>query len=73
MYAEANEPLLKDEQDKEMNDFDLELSIKEKIREGFIVKVYGIILYQLVITSIVIYFSLVIPWFRNLLLKSFTL
>ena len=73
MYAEANEPLLKDEQDKEMNDFDLELSIKEKIREGFIVKVYGIILYQLVITSIVIYFSLVIPWFRNLLLKSFGL
>jgi FtsH-binding integral membrane protein len=73
MYAEANEPLLKDEQDKEMNDFELEASIKEKIREGFISKVYGIIAYQVVITSIVIYFSLVSPWFRNLLLKSFTL
>ena len=73
MYAEANEPLLKDEQDKEMNDFELERIIKEKIREGFIVKVYGIILYQLVITSIVIYFSLVSPWFKNLLLKSFGL
>lgn len=73
MYADANEPLLKDEEDKEMSDFDLELSIKGKIREGFISKVYGIIAYQLVITSIVIYFSLESPWFKNLLLKSFGL
>ena len=73
MYAEANEPLLKDEEDKEMSDFDLELSIKGKIREGFISKVYGIIVYQLVITSIVIYFSLESPWFKNLLLKSYGL
>ena len=71
MFADANEPLLKDEQDKEMSDYELERAIKEKIREGFIVKVYGIILYQLVITSIVIYFSLVSPWFKNLLLHSF--
>ena len=73
MYADPNEPLLKDEQDNEMNDFELEASIKEKIREGFIAKVYGIITYQLVITSIVIYLSIVSPWFKNLLLHSFGL
>ena len=73
MYADPNEPLLKDEQDNEMNDFELEASIKEKIREGFIAKVYGIITYQLVITSIVIFFSIVSPWFQNLLLHSFGL
>ena len=73
MYADTNDPLLKDEQDKEMNSFELENSIKEKIRKGFIAKVYGIIIYQLVITSIVIYFSLVSPRFKNLLLKSVVL
>lgn len=71
MYAESNELLLKDEQDKEMNDYELDRIIHDQIRSGFIVKVYGIIAYQLVITSIVIYFSLVNPWFKSLLLKSF--
>ena len=71
MYAESNEPLLKNEQDKEMNDYELDKIIHDQIRSGFIVKVYGIITYQLVITSIVIYFSLVNPWFKSLLLKSF--
>lgn len=71
MYAESNELLLKDEQDKEMNDYELDSIIHDQIRSGFIVKVYGIIAYQLVITSIVIYFSLVNPWFKSLLLKSF--
>lgn len=73
MYADYNEPLLKDEQDKEMDDFELETSIKNKIREGFISKVYGIIAYQIVITSIVVYFAMASSSFKNLLLNSSSL
>ena len=70
MENDINEPFLhyKDEEDPQDD-----IEIKQKIREGFISKVYGIIAYQIIITSIVVYFGLVNSSFQELLLKSISL
>ena len=70
MENDINEPFLhyKDEEDQQDD-----IEIKQKIREGFISKVYGIIAYQIIITSIVVYFGLVNSSFQELLLSSISL
>lgn len=67
MIDDVNQPLL----DYEKNlDEDIDKSINQKIRNGFICKVFGIILYQLIITTIVVLFGLFNETFKYLLLKS---
>lgn len=52
---------------------DLDIAINRKIRNGFIVKVYGILLFQLLITFLVVLLGFVVPAFRAFLLKNITL
>ena len=69
MYADdINEPFLH-YKDDEANNIDDD-KIRQSIRNGFISKVYGILTYQIVITSIFIYFALISSSFQELLLKS---
>ena len=69
MYADdINEPFLNYKED-EANDIDDD-KIRQSIRNGFISKVYGILTFQIIITSIVVYFALISPSFQELLLKS---
>ena len=56
--------------DNNVSEEDMEREIREKIREGFISKVYGIISYQIFITLIIVYLGLVNSWFQNLLFNS---
>lgn len=68
MENDINEPFLHYKDNEENNDYDLKIA--EKIREGFISKVYGIIAFQIVITSIIVYFGMVNSSFQEILLKS---
>ena len=47
-----------------------EEQIQQKIRVGFIRKVYGIILFQLLITTIVIYYAVTLQNFQQFILSS---
>ena len=69
---ELKEPFInyKEEDDDDYDDEELQKRIMEKIREGFIGKVYGVLAYQIILTSIVIYFGLVNSTFQELLLSS---
>ena len=71
MENDINEPFIqyKDAEEDQQDD----IEIKQKIREGFISKVYGIIAFQIIITAIVVYFGLVNSSFQELLLKSTSL
>jgi FtsH-binding integral membrane protein len=69
MEYDINEPFLNYKENEEGND-EIEKQIMEKIREGFITKVYGILIYQVVLTSIVVYFALVSSSFQEYLLSS---
>lgn len=69
MEHDLNEPFLHYKENEEGND-EIEKQIMEKIREGFITKVYGILIYQVVLTSIVVYFALVSSSFQEYLLSS---
>lgn len=71
MEDDIKEPFLHYKEDE--NEEDIEKEIAQKIRGGFIVKIYGILLYQLVITSLVVFLSLTCPSFKRLLLGSYFL
>ena len=66
--SELNEPFLNYKEEEGNEEF--EKGIMEKIREGFITKVYGIIAYQIIITSFVIYLGFVSSTFKELLMTS---
>jgi FtsH-binding integral membrane protein len=63
---EAQEPFL-NHKDEEMN---IDQEINSKIREGFIYKVFGIVLYQLIILFIMVYLGFTFKYFHDLLLTS---
>lgn len=56
-------------QDNE-NDADIDKEIAQKIKRGFFVKVYGILIYQIFITSFLVFLGLIFSSFRKLLLGS---
>ena len=66
--SELNEPFLNYKEEEGNEEF--EKGIMEKIREGFIAKVYGILAYQIIITSFVIYLGFVSSTFKELLMTS---
>ena len=68
MDNDINEPFIQ-YKDNEENDF-FDNEIKEKIREGFITKVYGIITYQVILTAIIVYLGIASSSFKELLLSS---
>ena len=68
MEDDINEPFLHYKDDE--NNEDIENEISQKIRGGFITKVYGILIYQLLITSLVVLFSQINSSFQKLLLSS---
>ena len=53
-----------------IDDDNTEKQIQQKIRVGFIRKVYGIILFQLSITTIVIYYAVTLQNFQQFILSS---
>ena len=63
---EAQEPFL-NHKDEEMN---IDQEINSKIREGFIYKVFGIVLYQLILLFIMVYLGFTFKYFHDLLLTS---
>ena len=60
----------KDDSYEYMDEDNTEQQIKTNIRLGFIRKVYGIILFQLLITTIVIYFSIYSQVFAQFMVSS---
>jgi hypothetical protein len=52
MEVDVNEPFLNYKEDE--NDENISEEIAKKIRGGFIAKVYGILLYQLFITTLIV-------------------
>jgi len=68
MEDNLQEPFLNAKEDEEMGD--VNEKIAQSIRNGFIVKVFGVIIYQIILTAIVIYLGFVIPAFRAYLLYS---
>ena len=68
MDDDINEPFL-NYQDNE-NDADIDKEIAQKIKRGFIIKVYGILIYQIFITSFLVFLGLIFSSFRKLLLDS---
>ena len=63
---EAQEPFLH-QKDEEMN---IDLEIQSKIREGFIYKVFGIVLYQILILFMMVFLGYTFQSFHDLLLTS---
>ncbi len=70
MLYDLNEPFLSHNKDNELDDEEIDKIIAEKMRQGFITKVYGIISYQILVTSIIIYLGFVSTWFQEVILKS---
>jgi len=70
MLYDLNEPFLSHNKDNELEDEEIDKIIAEKMRQGFITKVYGIISYQILVTSIIIYLGFVSTWFQEVILKS---
>lgn len=69
-----SQPFLSNDQKEFENDeIEMERAIEETIRKGLIVKVYGIVLYQLSIIGLMIYLGFAVQSFRNFLLNSFWL
>ena len=68
MDNDINEPFL-NYQDNE-NDADIDKEITQKIKRGFIIKVYGILIYQIFITSFLVFLGLIFSSFMKLLLGS---
>lgn len=71
MEDDINEPFLHYKDNEE--DADLDKIIHKNIRNGFICKVYGIILYQIIISAIFVLFAINNSAFKKLLLTSYTL
>ena len=70
MLYDLNDPFLRHNKDNELDDEEIEKIIAEKVREGFITKVYGIIAYQILVTSLIVYLGFVSTWFQEVILKS---
>lgn len=70
--SDINEPFLQYKEEDDQNE-EIEKEIAQKIREGFIVKVFGIITYQIILTSIVVCLGLLNSSFQEFLLKSYIL
>ena len=70
MLYDLNEPFLSHNKDNELDDEEIEKIIAQKVREGFITKVYGIIAYQILVTSLIVYLGFVNTWFQEVILKS---
>lgn len=68
MEDDIKEPFL-NYQDNE-NDADIDKEIAQKIKRGFILKVYGILIYQIFITSFLVFLGFFFSSFRRLLLGS---
>lgn len=66
---ELKEPFINNKEEED-DEEELEKKIMEKIREGFIGKVYGVLAYQIILTSIVLYIGLVNSTFQEYLLSS---
>ena len=66
---DINEPFLHYKEDDEQIE-EIEREISQKIREGFVVKVFGIIAYQILLTSLIIALGFLSSTFGNLLLNS---
>ena len=71
MENDINEPFLHYKEDE--NNEDLENEIAKKIRGGFITKVYGILIFQIVLTSVIVYLGQISSSFQKLLLTSYSL
>jgi hypothetical protein len=61
------EPFLNYQKDEELGE---EEQIKKTIRGGFISKVFGIVLFQLILTSMVVALGFMFPGLKNLMLTS---
>jgi len=70
MLYDLNQPFLSHNKDNELDDEEIEKIIAQKVREGFITKVYGIIAYQILVTSLIVYLGFVNTWFQEVILKS---
>lgn len=66
---DINEPFIQYKEEDDQNE-EIEKEIAQKIREGFIAKVFGIITYQVFLTSIVVCLGLLNSSFQEYLLKS---
>ena len=66
---DTQEPFLM-QKDEEEN---IERSIQEKIREGFIYKVFGIVTYQMILLFVMVYLGFISKTFREWLLTSVTM
>ena len=71
MEDDVNEPFLHYKDNEAHEDDDIEIA--HNIRKGFIVKVYGIIIFQLIITSIVVFLALKINSFKLFIINHFWL
>ena len=68
MEVDINEPFLNHREDE--NDDNISEEIAKKIRGGFIAKVYGILLYQLFITTLIVALGIACSPFKKALLES---
>ena len=67
MEDDINEPFLHYKDNEENEDFNIDIS--KKMRNGFICKVYGIIGYQIILTSIVVILALLNKTIQSFMLK----
>ena len=70
MEDDLREPFLSDDKDDFQIDSDIDKEIKQKMRNGFITKTFGIIFYQICLTTIIVLFGLFNNTFKNILLTS---
>lgn len=63
-----NQPLL-NHKDEEA-DVDINKDINDKIQSGFVVKVYGILLYQLSICGVLIALSMTFDWYKTFIINN---
>ena len=70
MEDQIEQPLLADSKDIEQNEKEINALIEEKIQNGFIVKVFSILLCQILLTGVMIAMSIYIPAFKYFVLTS---
>ena len=68
MEDPINQPLLNHKDEEADVDFNKEIT--EKIQSGFVVKVYGILLYQLFFCGILIVLSMAFPWYKTFIINN---
>ena len=70
MENDIKEPFIQYKDEEDQND-EIEREIAKKIREGFVAKVFGIVLYQVFVTSLVVCLGLFNSTFQQFLLDSY--